>query len=295
MLGVGVDMTHAEDFYRGGAAVRRRRLVLGGVAALAPMRSAMAGTGFDHQHIAWTALLRRHVQVAPSGFASGVRYAALGAERSRLQAYLVSLSVVPEQDYRRWTGAQQLAFLVNAYNAFTVDLVLSQYPGLGSIRDLGSILQSPWKKKFFRLLGQERSLDDIEHGMIRVPGAFDDHRIHCAVVCASVGCPMLRDEAFTAQALEAQLDDALLRFLSDRKRNRHVPTQGSSGILQVSKIFDWYRRDFEQGYRGISSLPALFARHAAVLADDPAAQREIREGRSRIEFLDYDWRLNDAS
>ncbi len=106
---------------------------------------------------------------------------------------------------------------------------------------------------------------------------------------------MLRSEAFVTERLDAQLDDGLRRFLSDRTRNRFdTGTGASAGTLQVSKLFDWYRKDFEQGYRGFDSLQTLFARHAEVLADKLAAQDEIRAGRARIVFLDYDWSLNDA-
>ena len=84
------------------------------------------------------------------------------AERKSLRAYLEGLSAVTEAEYRRWTKQQQLALLINAYNTFTVELILSKYPDLASIKDLGSLFQSPWKRKFFGLLGRERSLDDIE-------------------------------------------------------------------------------------------------------------------------------------
>jgi hypothetical protein len=259
-----------------------------------PLATA-AQDAFDHQHGVWDGLLKAHVVLAASGNASALRYADMQRDREALRAYLTTLSAVPTQDYSAWTSAQQLAFLINAYNAYTVELVLTRYPDLKSIKDLGSFLQSPWKKKFFRLLGTERTLDDVEHGLIRAPGVFDDPRIHAAVVCASVGCPMLRNEAFVANRLDAQLDDGLRRFLSDRTRNRFVTSTGASaGTLQVSKLFDWYRKDFEQGHRGFDSLQTLFARYAEVLADTPAAQREIRAGRARIAFLDYDWSLNDA-
>jgi hypothetical protein len=189
------------------------------------------------------------------------------------------------------TKPQRLAFLINAYNAWTVELILTKYPDLESIKDLGSVFQSPWKKKFFRLLGQERSLDDVEHGMIRAPGAFDDPRIHVGVVCASIGCPMLRPEAFTPEKLDAQLDDGMRRFLGDASRNRF---DAASGRLRVSKIFDWYGKDFEQGHKGYDSLKATFARHAAQLAATPDAQAKLRSGDYRLDFLDYDWKLNDA-
>jgi hypothetical protein len=246
---------------------------------------------FDHSHAAWDALLRKHVVVVNGGNASQVRYVGLQSDRNLLRAYLASLSAVSEVEYQSWTKAQRLAFLINAYNAYTIDLVLGKYPDLKSIKDLGSVFQSPWKRKFFTLLGQERSLDDIEHGMIRAPGAFDEPRIHVAVVCASIGCPMLRKEAFAGERLDAQLEDAMRRFLSDRSRNRF---DAAAGKLEVSKIFDWYGKDFSKGHAGFSTLPATFARYADRLADTPEAQARLRRGDYRLEFLDYDWLLNDA-
>ena len=250
-----------------------------------------AQAAFDHRHADWDLQLKQQVVVAASGALSSVRYAGFKAQRASLQAYLAALSAVTPPEYAGWTQPQQLAFLVNAYNAFTIDLVLSRYPDLKSIKDLGGVFESPWRKKFFRLLGSERSLDDLEHGLIRAPGVFDDPRIHVAVVCASIGCPMLRNEAFVAERLDAQLDDAMRRFLSDRQRNRFDP---ASGTLAVSKIFDWYQKDFEQGHRGIDSLKTLFARYADRLADSPAAQSDVRAGRYKLSHLDYDWALNDA-
>lgn len=275
-----------------GDGMRRRALLASLPLALAGHAAAQApAVAFDHRHGAWDALLRQHVVLAAGGNASALRYAAVQAQRPALDAYLKTLSAVPAAAYGAWPRPQQLAFLVNAYNAFTVALVLTRYPDLASIKDLGSFLQSPWKRKFFRLLGRERSLDEIEHGMIRAPGVFDDPRIHAAVVCASIGCPMLRPEAYVADRLDAQFDDALRRFLSDRSRNRF---DAGSGVLAVSKIFDWYRQDFERGHQGYGSLQALFARHADVLATTPQAQADLRAGRYRLVHLDYDWALNDA-
>ena len=193
--------------------------------------------GFDHNQAAYNALLAKHVKTFANGSASAVDYAALKNERAALQAYLAGLAAVGEADYGKWSKPQRLAFLINAYNAWIVELILTKYPDLESIKDLGSVFQSPWKKKFFRLLGQERTLDDVEHGLIRAPGVFDDPRIHVGVVCASIGCPMLPPEAFTAGKLDAQLDDGMRRFLADATRNRY---DAASGRLLVSKIFDWY-------------------------------------------------------
>jgi hypothetical protein len=155
-----------------------------------------------------------------------------------------------------------------------------------SIKDLGSLFTSPWKKRFFSLLGQPRHLDDIEHGVIRAPGVFDEPRIHMAANCASIGCPALRPEAYVAEKLEAQLEDSVMRFLSDRSRNR---VNAQSGRLEVSKIFDWYGIDFARA----GSVEAWLARYADLLADDPQTRQALREGRLRLAFLDYDWALND--
>nr|MBP6544776.1 DUF547 domain-containing protein [Piscinibacter sp.] len=182
-------------------------------------------------------------------------------------------------------------FLINAYNAFTVELILTRWPKLESIKDLGSLLQSPWKPKWVPLLGGKVSLDDIEHAMLRQRGRYDDPRVHFAVNCASIGCPALREEAFDAARLDAQLDEQALRFMSDRTRNRY---DAAAGRLQVSKIFDWFGEDFRLGHRGIASLPAFLARYAEVLADAPADRERIRSGQAGIGFLDYDWKLNDA-
>lgn len=270
----------------------RRTLLVGlPLTMLAAMFPLSAHAAFDHRHSAWDTLLKQHVAVAPGGNASTLRYSGLQAQRDILRAYLGSLSAVPTNEYSGWSRPQQLAFLINAYNAYTVELILTRYPNLQSIKDLGGLLQSPWKKNFFRLLGQERSLDDLEHDMIRAPGIFDDPRIHVAVVCASIGCPMLRNEAFVPERLDFQLDDALHRFLSDRSRNRF---DAVAGTLAVSKIFDWYRKDFEQGYKGYGSLQTFFARHAGSLAFTAQMQAEIRAGRYKLAFLDYNWALNDA-
>jgi hypothetical protein len=256
---------------------------------LAVSNSALA---FDQAHAAWDALLKRHVIVAQNGSASRVDYAGFRAEQSKLEAYLDGLSSVTEAEYRGWTRVQRLAFLINAYNAFTVKLVLTRHPDLKSIKDLGSLLRSPWKKAFFMLLGAERSLDDVEQGMIRAPGAFDDPRIHFAVNCASIGCPMLRDQAYVAERLDAQLEESARRFLGDRSRNRY---DAASGELEVSRIFDWYKADFDKGYRGIGSVAEFLARHADALADGASARDLVRQGRVKIRYLDYDWTLNDAS
>jgi hypothetical protein len=261
-----------------------------GAAALAAAPRAGA-QAFDTTHAAWTALLRKHVRVLRGGQATAVSYAGFAADRAALKAYLDSLSVLPPAVFAAWPRAERQAFLTNAYNAFTVELILTRYPELKSIKDLGSLLSSPWKPKWIALLGAKASLDDIEHAMLRKRGDYDDPRVHFAVNCASIGCPALREEAFVAARLDAQMDEQALRFMSDRTRNRW---NAQRQRLELSKIFDWYGEDFRLGHRGIASLPAFAARYADQLADAPADRERIRAGKADIAFADYDWSLNDA-
>jgi hypothetical protein len=266
-------------------------LVAGLAAPIAAAAQPARAAAFDHSHAAWTALLNRHVVVLRGGQASRVRYAGFAADRAALQAYLAALAAPGETAFEAFDAAQQMAFLINAYNAATVELILTKYPDLKSIKDLGTFFESPWKSRRVSLFGARHSLDDIEHGMLRRKGRYDDPRVHFAVNCASIGCPALREEAFTAEQLDRQLDEQALRFMSDRARNRYSAQRAR---LEVSKIFDWYGEDFRQGLRGIDSLAAFMARYAEQLADAPADRAAVRARKAAIAFLDYDWALNDA-
>jgi hypothetical protein len=269
-------------------------LALTATAALATLQTGTAhaqAAGFDHAHAAWTALLRKHVRLLRGGQTTQVAYAGFAADRAALKAYLDSLSAVTPAAFSGWSKPERQAFLINAYNAFTVELILTKYPDLKSIKDLGSLLSNPWKPKWVALLGGKVSLDDIEHAMLRKRGDYDDPRVHFAVNCASIGCPALREEAFVAARLDAQMDEQTLRFMSDRTRNRF---NAQRGRLELSKIFDWYGEDFRLGHRSIDSLPAFAARYADQLADAPADRQRIRAGGVDIAFTDYDWALNDV-
>ena len=264
------------------------RKALGAVVLLLSSLSALA---LDHSHAAWEDLLKRHVRYIEGGNASQVSYAGFMRDRAQLKAVLDACQGVTRAEFDGWSKPQQQAFLINAYNAFTVEKILRRYPDIKSIRDYGTVFGNPWKDKFFTLFGQPAWLDMIEHDMLRKDGVYDEPRVHVAVVCASIGCPMLRNEAFVADKLEAQLEDAMRRFMSDRKRNRY---DAGSGKLQVSRIFDWYGRDFERGHKGFTSLKATFARYAEQLASTPEERAAVKEQRAEVSFLDYDWGLNDA-
>ena len=137
------------------------------------------------------------------------------------------------------------------------------------------------------LLGTTRSLDDIEHRLIRGSGRYQEPRIHFAVNCASIGCPPLREEAYDGARLEAQLADATRRFLADRTRNR-LSVKG----LEISSIFRWYREDFDTDWPQGRGLGGFLASHGDALGLDEQQRRALVAGDLRISFLDYDWRLN---
>ena len=265
---------------------RRDWLVL---AASAAITRVSWSQGLDHRHAAWSQLLSQHVVLLRNGQASEVLYAGFAAQRDDLRRYLSSLSGVTRAEFDAFTKAQQMAFFMNAYNAFTIELVLTRYPNLKSIKDVGNLLSSPWKLRWIKLLGDTVSLDDIEHGLLRKRGAYDDPRIHFAVNCASIGCPMLREEAYVPDRLEQQLDQQTRRFMSDRTRNRWNEPLGR---LEVSRIFDWYAEDFRLGHKGIDSLQRFVATHAPLLADKEAERTRLQSPQVVIHFLDYDWRLN---
>ncbi|HJS36977.1 MAG TPA: DUF547 domain-containing protein [Burkholderiales bacterium] len=241
-----------------------RLIVLGFAFAALPVQA--------FEHAAWDALLKKHVVLLPGEHASQLRYDGFATDRQVLKGYLDSLSAVGRVEFDGWTKNERKAFLINAYNAFTVEKILTRWPDIRSIWDFGKIFGNPFKDDFFKLLGRPMSLDGIEHGMLRKPGAYDDPRVHYAVNCASIGCPMLREEAYAAPRLDAQLEEQAVRFLSDRSRNRF-----REGRLEVSKIFDWYQEDFEP--RG-----KYFARYARALG--------YPGGDVPVDFLDYDWTLN---
>ncbi len=266
------------------------------LAALTFSLSATAQS-FDHSHAAFTALLKKYVVVIDGGKSSKVKYAEFQKnDVPALKAYLDGLSKVSAAEFAGWSKAQQMAFLINAYNGHTLELILQNYP-VKSIKDIGSLFDNRWKRKFFKLFGEEYFLDRIEHETLRKPGAYNEVRVHYAVNCASIGCPALREEAFVADRLDKQLEEQAVRFLSDRSRNHYAASK-----LEVSMIFKWFGEDWEKGYTGfdgktpaIKSREDYFARYAKQLADAPADQQAVAAGKVPVSFLDYDWNLNGAN
>ncbi|MDG5468574.1 DUF547 domain-containing protein [Deltaproteobacteria bacterium IMCC39524] len=271
-----------------------RKQLLGGILLLAAVLLLLVpvpgqAEPFDHEHAAWSLLVKNNVHWNLNRTASQVNYDGFQETHDFLKRYLFNISAVTRAEFDTFSREQQLAFLINAYNAFTVELILTEYPELTSIKELGSLFSSPWKRKFFHLLGESQNLDGIEHDLIRGSGRYDEPLIHFAVNCASIGCPALLDEAFVAEKLDQQLLESTGRFLNDRNRNRF---DAKTGTLEISSIFDWYAEDFSKGWRGYDSLHDFFRTHGDWITDDAESAEKLREVALRIEFLDYDWSLN---
>ncbi|HEY0095029.1 MAG TPA: DUF547 domain-containing protein, partial [Archangium sp.] len=212
-----------------------------------------------------------------------VDYAGLQARaQPELTAYLRSLEAPGPEDYAGFTREQRLAFWVNVYNAYTVRLILDHYP-LKSIRRIGWLPLAAFRARFIplRVLGgkEKLSLWQVEHTHLR--RELDEPRIHFAIVCASRSCPKLRSEAYRASEVDAQLEDAARGFVRDSFRNRVDPARGRA---EVSRIFKWYRGDFERDGRTLGESIARYA--------EPAQAEVLRKLGSRPGFLDYDWGLN---
>jgi hypothetical protein len=253
------------------AILRRLAFVL---VVLLPGAVGAACPAIDHDHAAWTGMLQRWVRDGRVAYADWLRDG-----RAPLAAYLDELSATCAADYETWTREQRLAFWINAYNAFTVKLILDNYP-VASIRKIGWLPGAAFRQDFIpmpQLRGGVISLNDIEHDTIRAD--FREPRIHFALVCASRSCPPLRSEAYRAADLDRQLDDQARRFLRDPGKNRF---DAAANTLFLSAIFDWFAADFRDAAGSVQAFAAPY------LEDPRAAAKGVR-----IEFLDYDWTLND--
>jgi len=215
-------------------------------------------------HELWDSLVREHV--TESGL---VDYEGFIADSNRLNQYLDLLSRHHPND-EHWNRDERLAYWINAYNAFTVKLIVDHYP-VESIKDIKNgipFVNTVWDIKFIKIEEREYDLNNIEHGIIRPK--FDEPRIHMAVNCAAISCPKLQNEAYTAEKLDAQLDQASREFLSNEDKNVITPDR-----LKLSKIFSWYRGDFDSVIEFV----------------DQHTETDINEN-PEVEYLDYNWALN---
>lgn len=225
------------------------------------------GVGFDHSP--FDAILKQYVNDAGL-----VNYRALKENSADLDTYITALAQAPLNNMGR---NERLALLINAYNAFTLRLILDHYP-LKSIKDIPS--DQRWDAKRWNLGGNIWSLNQIEHEQVR-PN-FKEPRIHFVLVCAAVGCPPLRNEAYAAKSLEQQLD-AQANYV--HAHERWFQFDPPANIVKLTSLYDWYGSDFIQVG---GSVLDYAARHS------PKLKNTLDEGgRPKVEFLDYDWSLND--
>jgi hypothetical protein len=218
-------------------------------------------------HGIWAELLNKHVTPG------GVDYTGFKADEDRLDQYL---KILEDTDSKRLSRSEQFAFYINAYNAWTIKLILSRYPDVQSIKDLGSIFKSPWEKKFVRIDGKITTLDDIEHHILRP--RFKDPRVHFAINCSAASCPPLRSEPYRGDTLEQQLDDSTRSFVNNRKNYRF---EGST--LHVSRIFEWFSEDFNDD---------VIQFYLTYAEGDLKRQLMARKDSLKVKFLHYDWSLN---
>lgn len=220
-------------------------------------------------HSGYAALLKAHVKNGQ------VDYADFKKDEKKLDHYLALLEKVAPENLGRH---EQMAFYINLYNAWTIKLILDNYPGVESIKDLGTLFKSPWEKKFVKINGKTVTLDHIEHDILRP--RFKDPRVHFAVNCASKSCPPLLNEPYTGADLNHQLDAMAKRFINDPQSNY---IQGD--ILYASRIFKWFSVDFGNDILG------YFRSHArGVLAQ----KMDDAQNHLKIKYLDYDWSLNGS-
>lgn len=238
------------------------------VTLLTSLISVRAQHKISHQ--AFDTLLKKYVS------ASGkVNYKAFKEDSASLNGYLKLLTNNPPA--KTWTQEEQVAYWINAYNAFTIKLIIKYYP-LKSIKDIGSSIQlpfvnTPWDIKFIRIGNEIMDLNHIEHGILRKE--FEEPRIHMALVCASKSCPALLNEAYFPEKFEQQLIRQTKAFLSDSFRN-----QISAEKPRLSMIFNWYGADFNKNGGSVTS----FVNTYALVKIKPNA---------KISYLEYDWSLNE--
>jgi len=229
-----------------------------------------------------------------------VDYSGLKDGRKTLDDFASSIAGLDRKTYDGWTEKGKIAFRINAYNALTLVAIVDNYPIKASfVRSLrfpkNSIRQisGVWDKLEFPVMGRNMTLDGIEHDNLRA--GFNEPRIHMALVCAALGCPILRDEPYTGAGLDAQLDDQTARFLRDPRKFR---IDRKRGRVYLSSIFKWFGSDFLKSYGNAGKFSRFGETERAVLNFvnrhlDPKSRDYLEKGEFSIEYLPYDWTLNE--
>lgn len=259
---------------------------------------AMKSENFDHTYSIYNSLLDRYVEN------SRVNYQGFINDRDEFEVFLNSLGSVDENEYQNWTEEQQLAYWINAYNAFTIKAIIDHYPISWSFSLIGifyapsnSILQikGVWKKLQFKALGKMVTLDEIEHQILRKE--FNAPRIHMAINCASVSCPDLSNQAYEAEKLEEQLSYASAAFINNPQKGVYINQE--SGKVKLSKIFKWFGDDFILNYGSTKLSNNYSLKENAVLnfvteyVESEEAKEYLMNNKLKISYLGYDWHLNE--
>ena len=243
------------------------------IASLTLTANFALGDSFDHSHSALTPLLESYVD--ENGL---VDYASLKKNSKPLKLYLRSLHSISKDTFESWGEQKQIAFLINLYNAETLELIIDNYP-VGGIKEVGGWFRSPWKLDEVILFGEKTTLDTIEHEILRKN--YEEPGIHFALVCAAKSCPPLRREAYSGTHLNEQLSNQAQIFLSTPTKN-HLDQK--SNTLYLSKIFSWFEKDFLVNSSSISDFLTPYF---------PSDEREfIKKNKPRVRYTAYDWSLN---
>jgi len=253
-------------------------------------------TPFDQNHTIFNKLLQENVKdtkVKYQGFIDSVEFV----------NYLESLNNISPDDFNTWTDSQKIAFWINAYNAFTIKAIIDHYPIQRSFTLVGifyapknSILQIPgvWKKLQFQAVGQNVTLDHIEHGILRKE--FNEPRIHAAINCASISCPDLRNEAYISDKIDKQLDDSSKNFVNSKTKG--VLIDKNKNKIKVSKIFKWFGDDFFSNYHKQEFNDKSDKQNGTLgfiykyINDDEKIF--LLNSNYKLKYMSYDWSLNET-
>ena len=224
---------------------------------------------FDQSHGLYETVLGEYVKNGR------VDYAGLKSSPGDLGLYLERTSGVSRDAFDKWTRDDQLAFLINLYNARTLDLIQNSYP-VGSIKDIASDKGGPWEQPVVKLFGGTITLNALENDVIRKN--YSEPRIHFALVCAAKGCPALLDKAYLGPTLDAQLEAQTRAFLADADKNS-IDTINKT--VRLSPLFEWFEEDFSPKSGSVIEFVNPYF--------DNTAGPDYK-----IEYTDYDWSLNGA-
>ncbi|MCC7429674.1 DUF547 domain-containing protein [bacterium] len=221
---------------------------------------------FAFEHSKFHTILQKYVK---NGFVS---YKALLETKTDLAIFRSYLTELEKTETAKLNQNEKLAFWINVYNAYTIELILQNYP-VKSIKKIGTLLKGPWDQEIVKVGGKKFTLNHVEHEILRKE--FKEPRIHFAIVCASISCPNLLPKAFNSENTQILLDEAGKNFINDEAKNKYDKAKNT---LYASAIFDWFSEDFKNS----GGVVGVWNNYSKTKLEKP-----------EIKFLDYDWNLNE--